>query len=280
MFYVCLELRSIRLRTIIAGGLLLLCMLPDSCANPRRTMFADKVREQRITRCLYREGYHETFDEKGPNRFWQQLSYTDADSGIVGWPAWQGGALKITVHPGDHRYLGSDGSGTERNEIYTRHAYAFNRTYWVSFAFYVPPDFPVVDERLVLGQWKQNTIKFWKMYSPLIAQRFRQGEFSLTINRDDERETLYQTGSPEAPALLGRWTRMRYQFRFSQSSDGLLRVWMNDQQIVDFSGPLSNPSDFTDSAILRLGLYRDGMDEPMTLYLDEFRQGSRRSHVD
>jgi threonine dehydratase len=60
-------------------------------------------------------------------------------------------------------------------------------------------DFPVVDRRLVLGQWKQGCGD----HSPGVANRYRNGVFSITIQAGDRRVVLFE----EKADIRGRWNQ-------------------------------------------------------------------------
>ena len=52
--------------------------------------------------------------------------------------------------------MGDDGKHTERAELDSgKHAFV-GRDVWYGFSFLIPPSFPVVDNRLVIAQWKQT----------------------------------------------------------------------------------------------------------------------------
>ncbi len=99
---------------------------------------------------------------------------------------------------------------------------------------------------------------------------FENGVLSITINNDSGQHSLFETGSPENPALVGEWTDFNYHIRFAKDKTGVLEVWMNDEKIVDYSGQLSY-SDDMNSSYFRLGLYRDAYLVPMIVYFDDFQ---------
>jgi len=76
--------------------------------------------------------------------------------------------------------------------------------------------------------------------------------------------------------MRGRWLDFRFVIRFSQNDDGLITGWLNGQQIVQYRGVTAYRAAFGYPAhgffYFKMGLYRDLMQEPMTIYLDEFRK--------
>lgn len=146
---------------------------------------------------------------------------------------------------------------------------------WYGFSLYLPLDFPVLDRRLVLGQWKQACSDCTADHSPAVANRYRNGVFSITIQDGDRRLTLFE----ERADVRGRWQHLVYHVRLIPRPEGVLRVWLNGRQVVDYRGPLGYPDDL-DSVYFKIGLYRDSLAVPMTLLLARFRRGTSRAEVD
>jgi Polysaccharide lyase len=178
------------------------------------------------------------------------------------------GALRFEVREQDVRMVGGDGEDTERTEL--REAPAawarFGETHEYRFSMYAPPDFPIVDRRLVTAQWKQRCDDCSKGRSPIVAQRYRQGVLFVTIETPKGRERIGKYDG----AVPGRWLDLRYRIRFGLS-DGAVAVWVNGAQVADYRGPLGFPDDRPEVRF-GFGLYRDRMKAPMVLYFDEYRK--------
>ncbi len=99
--------------------------------------------------------------------------------------------VAITLRSGD---IADNGGVTERAELSEAdHLHLPTGTdVWYGFSLYVPLDFPVVDRRLVLGQWKQGCGDCTADHSPGIANRYRNGVFSITIQDGDRRVVLFE----------------------------------------------------------------------------------------
>jgi hypothetical protein len=68
-------------------------------------------------------------------------------------------AAQITIHPNDRFEAASDdGAASERDELMEAPQFWSRpgRTYDYSFSLYLPKDFPIVERRLVIAQWKQR----------------------------------------------------------------------------------------------------------------------------
>jgi hypothetical protein len=185
------------------------------------------------------------------------------------------GAAEITVRPGDRREEASDdGAATERDELmeaWWLFAHT-HRTYRYSFSFYLPADFPVVPTRLVLAQWKQ--VCEWsrcRPQNPVLALRYQNGELSVTRQDDSAKSILYATKDE----MRGRWLDFQFETRFSQDHDGRIEGWLNGEPIVHYVGPTAYHGRGYPAhgyVYFKMGLYRDEMQQPMTIYVDEYRK--------
>jgi hypothetical protein len=185
-------------------------------------------------------------------------------------------AGEITVRSGDCREAASDdGAASERDELMEAWWLVahLHRTYRYSFSLYLPADFPIVPTRLVLAQWKQlcEWVKC-RPANPVLAIRYQDGELFITRRDDHETFRLYSTREE----MRGRWLDFRFETRFSPAQDGRIDAWLNGQPIVHYLGPtvyqvkLGYPAHGV--VYFKVGLYRDEMPQPMTIYVDEYRK--------
>jgi Polysaccharide lyase len=182
--------------------------------------------------------------------------------------------LAITLRSGD---MADSGGTTDRAELSEAdHLHLPTGTdVWYSFSLYLPPDFPVVDRRLVLGQWKQGCGDCTADHSPGIANRYRNGVFSVTIQDGDRRIVLFE----EKADIRGRWNHLVYHLKLTPRPDGFLQAWLNGRQVADYRGPIGYPDDL-DRVYFKIGLYRDTLTFPMTMLVARFRRGTSRAEVD
>lgn len=192
-------------------------------------------------------------------------------------------AARIVLHGGDVFERGINGSkDTERDELAeTQRLYSLeNVTYEYSFSQFLPQDFPIVPTRLVIAQWKQycNGQPACDDDSPVVALRYVSGLLRITQNISRHGRALYES----ATDLRGHWTDYRFQLRFTATEAGLIRAWIGNTQVVDFRGPTAYPENSTTGYrspslfYFKMGLYRDLMAEPMTIYIDEYRKKELR----
>jgi len=189
------------------------------------------------------------------------------------------GAAKVVVRSRDKFEAGiNGGADSERAELLeaSKLFSKENRTYEYTFSMLIPLDFPVVPTRLVIAQWKQDCDGHAPCSddSPVVALRYTSGVLRITHQIDRHRVVLFQTDED----LRGKWTDFRFQIRFTPHEGGLLRAWLNGRQVVDYQGvtayPESAATGYANPSIFyfKMGLYRDVMPQPMTIYIDEYRK--------
>jgi hypothetical protein len=186
-------------------------------------------------------------------------------------------SIKITLHSGDKFEEGIQGDKsseraelTEKEEFYSKE----DNTYNFKFSMFIPQDFPIVPTRLVIAQWKQECPGGYKCdnNSPVLAVRYISGKLMITQNTGSNRVMLYETNEE----MRNRWLDFKFQLNFSQKSSGKIIVYLNDKIIVDYKGVTAYPENETTGYIspgvfyFKMGLYRNLMSEPMTIYIDEY----------
>jgi hypothetical protein len=183
-------------------------------------------------------------------------------------------SVRITVREGDIEQVSDDGLCTEWAELDSSQHPFVGRDVWFGFAFLVPPGFPVIDNRLVIAQWKQSGLSGRR----LVAERFRNGKHELTIGFPDS--TRGKTEHHDLPRIeFGRWNDMVYHIRFSSGPDGFVTVWMNGRKVAEYKGATAFKSR-ENQIYNKIGLYRDRWKEPMTIYFDNYAVGGSFAAVD
>ena len=190
------------------------------------------------------------------------------------------GAAKITVRARDKFEAGINGNkDSERAELRegTRNLVSReNSAYEYSFSEFIPTNFPIVPVRLVLAQWKQYCPEGGNCSddSPVVAIRYVSGVLKITHQTCPHQTTLYKSKEE----LRGRWLGFKFQIRFATNETGRIKAWLNDKQVVDYKGfnayPESAATGYPSPSYFyfKMGLYRDLMAEPMTIYIDEYRK--------
>lgn len=177
--------------------------------------------------------------------------------------------VEITVREGNVEAAGDAGTVVERAELDSGHFSLLGHEAWYGFSMLLPNDFPILGTRLVLSSCKQTDVS-----RPLTAQRFRNGKHTLTIeSRGRKREFRL----PKLP--LGKWVDFVCHSRYSPKEDGVFELWMNGKKVVSYSGPLADPG-FKNAFYHKIGLYRDRVAVPMTIYFDNYAIGDSYASVD
>jgi|GEM_PF-604941 len=172
--------------------------------------------------------------------------------------------VRITLREGDIAQIGADGTHHERAELDSGKHRLIGRTVRYQYAVRIPQEFPIVPTRLVIAQWKQKRVRG----GPLIAVRFRRGIHHLTIRKLGESENArhYFALPPLTPAV---WHDMIVTIRYATDATGFIRVMMNGKEAARFDGPTAMP-DHDPRFYNKFGLYRDRMEQPMTIYYDDY----------
>jgi polysaccharide lyase-like protein len=189
-------------------------------------------------------------------------------------------AARIGLRPGDYYEPGTNGDlATERAELMeSRKLISKEGTrYEYTFSLFVPPDFPIVPTRLVIAQWKQYCpgAAPCSNDSPVLAVRYIGGTLQITQTLGHDRRIRLYRGTND---LRGKWTDFKFDVRFAPDETGRVEVWVDGTRVVDHRGATAYPegpgSGYPTPSVFyfKMGLYRDGMSEPMTLYFDEYRK--------
>jgi hypothetical protein len=191
-------------------------------------------------------------------------------------------AIAITVRPQDKFEAGEHGNAdSERDELLESRKLVSREgaSYEFSFSMYFPKDFPIVPTRLVIAQWKQycgDDKLPCEDDSPVLALRYVGGVLSVTQDLEHKKTELFA----EKGEFRGRWLDFKVQAHFVPSETGHVKVWLGDRLLLDHHGVTANaenaatgyanPSRF----YFKMGLYRNVMPEPMTVFVDEYRKRS------
>jgi len=229
-----------------------------------------------LVSCLSGNGVSDNFESSGLKWIWSKDRMVSTAFSIQSEVVRKGhSAAMITLKPGDVFEKGQGNSkDTERDEL--REASWLmskeGKKYEFRFSLYLPADFPVVPVRLVLAQWKQYCGGQAECSddSPVLAVRYISGILHVTMKSDTTRAVVFQTNEE----VRGKWLDFRFNVRFSRRGDGQVEGWLNEKQIVDFKGITcySSKKGYGDKSYFyfKTGLYRDLMDIPMVIYIDEY----------
>jgi hypothetical protein len=137
----------------------------------------------------------------------------------------------------------------------------------------LPQDFPIVPTRLVIAQWKQDCKSGDCIpENPVIALHYESGELNVTLQVGPKKIALYS----RTEGIVNNWLDFRFEILFSRDQHGRIKAWLNDQQIVDYKGVTAYSKSYgyptPGRFYFKMGLYRDKMEQPMAIYLDEYKK--------
>ena len=193
-------------------------------------------------------------------------------------------AVAVTVRSHDKFEAGQRGDAdSERAELREANELISQQglPYEYSFSMYFPAGFPVVPVRLVIAQWKQYCNGDGKPCSddsPVLALRYIGGTLSVTQDIAHQHHVLYS----QTDEFRGRWHDFRIRAQFTPGTTGREQVWLDGKQIVDFTGVTADSEDVATGYanpslfLFKMGLYRNVMQQPMTIYIDEYRKRELR----
>jgi hypothetical protein len=186
-------------------------------------------------------------------------------------------AVKITLRTGDMVEAKTDkDNSSERDELLEAlPLYAVEGArYEYQFSMFLPDSFPITSNRLVIAQWKQFCpFCSCSEYSPILAIRYISGKLFVTLQTGSVRDTLYTLNDE----IKNRWLDFRFQIKFSKFEDGEVTAFLNDKEIIKYEGKTSYPDNCRilsakNKYFFKMGLYRDRMPEPMSIYIDEYKK--------
>lgn len=168
----------------------------------------------------------------------------------------------------------NDSRKSFRSEVSTNYFPKLNSLCIYDFDIYLPADFPIENNRLVLAQWWAKTKKHLGEVarSPSVALRFVNGKFYVTIRHSDKRVITQPDAVSETQIYknnnwkLGAWTHFNLKVFWSYKETGRVVLKINNNEVANYAGPVGYNDD--QAPQFRFGIYRD--DSPKT-YVAYFR---------
>jgi hypothetical protein len=181
------------------------------------------------------------------------------------------GAVEVNIQ----KYDKKDTNNSERDELLLdkRLGSFEDEEFSYEFSMYIPEDFPIVPTRLVIAQWKQEEGNVdAKINNPVLAIRYSSGKLHITAKTDEKKRHLWMTEEE----VRGKWLDFKFYIKFSRKEGGYVKAWLNEEEIVNYVGLTAYDEEAgypkNSRFYFKMGLYRDRMDEPMKIYIDEFKK--------
>lgn len=205
-------------------------------------------------------------------------------------------SYKLYVQPFDTNNVSATNSGLLLRGVNSPvliKNFLFDQEYWLGFSIYVPSSYswPSKYNKLPDGQGEWQL--FWQFHgiqdpcdtpglNPNIGGFLDTGDstpgYVVSIkgdNRECITKSYVRNTSQTTPALTkGAWHDIIMNVKFSYSSSGFYRLWLNGKQVVNDSG--MNCYKQTKGPYFIMGPYGH-MEKATTLYYDEIRVGDQNS---
>lgn len=175
-------------------------------------------------------------------------------------------------------WKGSRGSFTHRSELSSGIHTAMNSIQNYRCSLFIPKDFPIEDNRLVLLQWWPKTKRELgeEGRSPALAVRFVNGEMYITVRYSDIRVIKNPDAVPKktlfslSKDIVGRWHDFEFKVKWSYKNDGFVQAFLNNKSIINYKGPVGYNDDV--APVFRYGLYRDDSPQTYVAYFSGCRE--------
>lgn len=223
------------------------------------------------SRCLY-----DGFEGNSLSEIWDQRKLEEGSVKFQSKIVRKGKkAIKVTIHKGDRIEKGTKGSKTsERDEIEEMKYLGpkEGKSYSYSFSMFIPKTFPIVPVRLVLAQWRQTEDENASVDNPVLALRYVNGELHISLQTTKKKERLFSTKKE----MRNKWIDFKFEIKLTRSKSGFVRAFINKKKVVDYKGITAYSEKYgypkPGSFYFKMGLYRDRMEKPMIIYIDEFKK--------
>jgi hypothetical protein len=133
-------------------------------------------------------------------------------------------------------------SGSKRSEFEFPPNVQNGKTYWIAFSVNVQDWGSLSSGDDALFGTQVHSGDSSKGFSPSfsLVSYGSSGGRTFQVFRTSSSGGTSQTmvKYPEIPIRFGQWTQFVFKFRHATDDSGLLQVWMDGQQIVDYSGPI------------------------------------------
>lgn len=222
-------------------------------------------------------GVRDGFESPELSSLWTDMRIDAGGYRFVAEPVREGRqALEITLQPGAKSEVGKGGTLTERAELTDADHLrsSMGEEAWYAFSFYIPEDVTIPESRVVFAQWKQACADCTLKHHPIVSLRLRNGTLRVYVQDDAKKMVLYK----KSHSLQGRWTDVVFGLKPRLDDDGMLRVFINEEQVVAYDGPFGYADDKPE-VYFKMGLYRDANPNPMRIIIDDYRRGTSRDEI-
>jgi len=214
------------------------------------------------------------FEKREPSAIWSRSRMPQDGYQVAMAPERLGDmAAILTVRPGDFlRQHSGETQIRERCELGEKMEYWIEpgTDVWYGISFFIPEHFLVVDNRLVIAQWRTSQTTS-RRENPPLSLRYINGELLFTIKDEDRWITLFT----EARVAKGVWHDLLVNYRWGENHVGQCQAFLNGADKGKYDGYLGY-SHLPAQLQFRFGLYRDHLEQAQSLLFSRFRRGVTR----
>ncbi|MBK8974115.1 MAG: heparin lyase I family protein [Hahellaceae bacterium] len=114
-------------------------------------------------------------------------------------------------------------------------------TYWLGFALYVPSVYPASTQGDIFYQVHGTNDTGEASLNPPLSLQIANDKWKWTMVSDNNVITTKGNYAVSRSGFLGNvikgaWTRFVVQFKIAPGGSGFIRIWLNDTQVVDYTG--------------------------------------------
>jgi hypothetical protein len=182
------------------------------------------------------------------------------------------GAVRFELRAGETR-VNKKGKKSFRSELSTEQYVKIGSVNWYRFSIYIPKNFPIEKNRLVIAQWWSPKDPGEKSKSPALAFRYVNGKLYISMRHSSQK--IISKGSGEQKILWeedgyqrGHWRDFVVQVKWSYMKDGFVNIWQDGRSIVKYKGSLGYNDE--SGPAFQFGIYRDNSKETYVVYFDEY----------
>ncbi len=182
-------------------------------------------------------------------------------------------SLKITLAPGELPSIGDKNNPRERAEISETKELSVppetKATY--SFDFYIPNDFPLEDENVVIAQIKQPVEN---KEHPVISLRCYGNTLKLVIVEGNETQTNKHKLS--IPYTTNEWHNVSISYQFNKDRTGTCTVTLDDQKQQTYNGHMGYDHLPQEGMYFKMGIYRPAVQKEQSIYFSNFKRETKK----
>lgn len=205
--------------------------------------------------------------------YFEPGTYTLQGAGKTWSYANSGSNMRFELRSGD-RWVGDSNSTVERSEIASYKTLAFNQSYTVQYKFMIEPGAINTAKWLVIGQLHATEDEDDEGVSPPFELGLMGERMQVTVHWSTSAQTNWSNVTENTlytdtkNVQRGHWYDIKLTVKFDPFGNGLLDVWRDGIQLVDYNGPLG----FNDQVgpYWKNGIYRKAASETIAINYSDF----------